>query len=130
MNSEREALVRRYYEAFSANDLDGVLAVVHPEIEFNPILGALYEQRGFYGREGMTEHLRMLHERWDTFEGELEQLVEDGDVLIGFVCLRASRNGEPFDARVAVEVGFRDGLISSFVGLDVYETAEELGISL
>src|SRR3954453_8544746 len=130
MNSEREALVRRYYEAFSANDLDGVLAVVHPEIEFNPILGALYEQRGFYGREGMTEHLRMLHERWDTFEGELEQLVGDGDVLIGFVCLRAPRDGEPFDARVAVEVGFRDGLISSFVGLDVYETAEELGISL
>jgi len=130
MTSDREDLVRRYYAAFSANDLDGVLAVVHPEIEFNPILGALYEQRGFRGYEGMTVHLRGLHERWDTFEGEVEQIVEDGDALIGFVCLRATRGGEPFEARVAVEVGFRDGLISSFVGLDVYETAEELGISL
>jgi ketosteroid isomerase-like protein len=130
VTAQQEELVRRFYAAWSANDVDGVLAVVHPEIEFHPILGALYEQRGFYGHEGMAEHVRVLHERWDTFEAEVEQLREVGDGLVGFLRLRATRGGEPLEARIAVEVGFRDGLISSFVGLDYYETAEELGVSL
>src|SRR3954453_10231946 len=130
MSGEHEALIRRFYTAWSANDVDGVLAVVRPEIEFHPILGALYEQSVFYGHGDMAHHVRSMHEKWDTFEGEVERVVEDGDGAVAFVSLRASRGGEPMDARIAVEVGFRDGLISSFVGLDVYETAEELGISL
>src|SRR4051794_24325411 len=130
MGDEREALIRRFYEAWSANDVGGVLAVVHPAIEFHPILGALYEQSAFYGHEDMARHVRTLHEQWETFEGEVERVVDDGDAAIAFVWLRASRGGAPLDARIAVEVRFRDGLISSFVGLDVYETAEDLGISL
>jgi ketosteroid isomerase-like protein len=122
-------LVRRFYEAWSANDVDGVLAVVHPDIEFRPILGVLYEQEGFHGHAEMAEHVRLMHERWDDFTGEVELTREVEGGLIAFVCLTGTRGGRSFDARIAVDVRFRDDLIASFVGRDVYEAAEELDIS-
>jgi ketosteroid isomerase-like protein len=128
--TDRNGLVRSFYAAWSADDLDGVLAVVHPDIDFRPILGVLYERDGYHGHDGMTEHLRHLQARWDSFEAEVELTREVGDGLVAFVCLTATRGGQAYDARIAVDVGFRDGLIVSFVGRDIWETAQELGIEL
>jgi ketosteroid isomerase-like protein len=128
--TDRAGLVRRFYAAWSENDVDGVLAVCHPDIDFRPILGVLYEQEGFHGHEGMTAHVRHLHARWDDFRADVELTREIGDGVVAFVCLTSTRDGISYDARIAVEVGFRDGLIGSFVGRDIWETAEELGISL
>jgi ketosteroid isomerase-like protein len=128
--TDRRGLVRRFYECWSADDLDGMLAVLHPDIEFRPILGVLYEQEGFHGRDGMTAHLRQMHARWETFEAEVELTREIGDGLVAFVRLIAGSAGRSYDARIAVDVGFRDGLIVSFVGRDIWEAAEELDIPL
>jgi ketosteroid isomerase-like protein len=128
--TDHESLVRRFYEAWSADDLDGVLAVVHDDIEFRPILGILYERSGYNGRQGMADHLRELHAGWDSFEAEVELTREVGDGLVAFVSLTGTRAGISYDARIAAEVGFRDGLIVSFVGRDIWETAEELDIPL
>jgi ketosteroid isomerase-like protein len=128
--TDRSGLVRRFYEAWSDNDVDGVLAVCHPDIDFQPILGVLYEQEGFHGHAGMTQHLRDLRARWDDFRADVELTREVGDGLVAFVCLTGTRAGISYDARIAAEVGFRDGLISSFVGRDRLETAEELDIPL
>lgn len=128
--TEHAALVRRFYEAWSANDVDGVLATVHPDIDFRPILGVLYEQDGFHGHAEMADHVRQLHEKWDDFRAEVELTRDRGDGLVAFVSLIGTNAGISYDARIAVEVGFRDGLISSFVGRDLYETAEELDIPL
>jgi ketosteroid isomerase-like protein len=127
--TDREALVRRFYEAWSADDIDGVLAVVHADIEFRPILGMLYERSGYEGRDGMADHLRELHAGWDTFETEVELTREVDDMLVAFVKMTATRNAQVYDARIAVDVRFRDGLIVSFVGRDVWDAAEELGIA-
>jgi ketosteroid isomerase-like protein len=127
---DHEALVKRFYEAWSANDVEGVLATVHPDIEFRPILGVLYEQEGFHGHEEMALHVRQMHERWDDFRGEVERTVEADGGLVAFVCLTGVQDGRGFDAKIAVDVRFRDGLIVSFVGRDVGEAAEALGISL
>ena len=120
--------MRRFYAAWTADDLDGVLAVVHPHIVFQPILGMLYEHPAFLGHEGMTQHLHDMHERWDTFGARVERTFATEEGLIAFVALSASRGERGYDARIAVEVGFRDGLIVSFVGRDIYDTAEELGV--
>jgi ketosteroid isomerase-like protein len=127
---DRSALIRRFYAAWSANDRDGVVAVLHPDIDFRPILGALYEREVFHGRDDMVEHMRQMHERWDAFEADVELTRDVDDGVIAFVCLTATRDGQAFPARIAVDVRFRDGLIVSFVGRDIWETAEELGIEL
>jgi ketosteroid isomerase-like protein len=126
--TDHESLVRRFYEAWSADDLDGVLAVVHDDIDFRPILGVLYERPGYHGRDGMADHLRELHSSWDSFTTEVELTREVEDGLVAFVKMSATRNAQVYDARIAVDVRFRDGLIVSFVGRDVWDAAEELGI--
>ena len=128
--NEHAALVRRFYETWTANDVEGVLATLHPDIDFQPILGVLYEQDGFHGHAEMAEHVRGLHSTWDDFKGEVELTRDLGDRMIAFVLLTGTKDSISYDARIAVEVGFRDGLISSFVGRDLYETAEELDIPL
>ena len=127
---DHAALVRRFYEAWSANDVEGVLATVHPDIEFRPILGILYEREGFRGHAEMAEHVQDLHDRWDDFTAKVELTREAAGGLIAFVCLTGSRDGRSFDAHIAVDVRFRDGLIVSFVGRDIYDTAEELGVEV
>lgn len=127
---DRAALVRRFYEAWSVSDVDGVLAVCHPDIDFRPILGVLYEREGFHGHAEMAEHVRDLHAKWDDFQAEVELTREVEGGLIAFVRLTGVRDGRSFDARIAVDVRFRDGLISSFVGRDIWEAAEELDIQL
>src|SRR3954469_13531448 len=128
--TDHAQLVRRFYAAWSADDVDGVLAVVHPDIEFRPILGVLYEKEGFHGHAEMAEHVRQMHERWDAFTGEVEMTREVDGGLVAFVCLTGTRDGRSFDARIAVDVRFRDGLIVSFVGRDIHEAAEALDLQL
>ncbi len=61
----------------------------------------------------------------EGFEAQVEDARPHGDGVIAFVRLVATA-GRTLDARIAVECGFRDGRISSFVGHDAEETAQEL----
>jgi uncharacterized protein (TIGR02246 family) len=60
-----EELIRAAYDALNRADLDGFLALVHPEVEFTSLV-AEAEATTFRGREGIREW-------WDTvataFEG-------------------------------------------------------------
>ena len=49
-----EALVRRAVAAFMERDLDGVLAVAHPEIELRSLLTEA-ERALYHGHQGVTE---------------------------------------------------------------------------
>jgi ketosteroid isomerase-like protein len=130
ITADRAELVRRYYAAWSASDVDALLAVVHPDITFHPILGVLYERGAFHGHADMAEHVRQLHSEWDAFDAHVDSTHDAGDLLVAFVTLAGRRGGRDYEARIAVDVGFRDGLISSFVGRDIWEAAEDLGVDV
>jgi ketosteroid isomerase-like protein len=46
--------VRRFYAAWSAGDLQGMLAEVDPDVEAQPVLGLLYERPSYKGHSGIT----------------------------------------------------------------------------
>ena|SRR5436190_24107705 len=125
--SAQTKVVRRFYEACTEGDVPGMLDTLHPDIVFDPVLGLLYDRPSYRGHEEMKEWYRELHSRWDSVEEVVEETrqVRD-DLVIAFVRIIAHRGEHAYDARIAVNVRFRDGKIVGFVGRDAEEAAEDL----
>jgi uncharacterized protein len=102
--------MRRSIEAYNAGDLDGLVAMAHPEIEWEvaPEHPAATTHRG-------VDAVRGYHEDWrNTLHGltvELLSVAESGDAVLT-VCRLRGKGGES-RADVEVEIAFlttfRDG---------------------
>jgi ketosteroid isomerase-like protein len=120
--------VRRFYAAWTAGDLSGMLAEVDPEVEAQPVLGLLYERPSYKGHSGISRWFDEVKELWDKFEIEVEKTHEVDGAVIGFLHLVAYTRGRSSDARIAVICRFRDGKVLSFRGRDLDELIEELDL--
>jgi ketosteroid isomerase-like protein len=120
--------VRRFYSAWSAGDLQRMLAEVDPEVEAQPVLGLLYERPSYKGRSGISRWFEEVEDLWDRFEIEVEKTHEVDGAVIGFLHLVAHTGGRSSDARIAVICRFRDGKVLSFRGRDRDEVIEELDL--
>ncbi|MGH2951555.1 MAG: nuclear transport factor 2 family protein [Solirubrobacterales bacterium] len=86
-------VIRRLLEAFNAGDVEGMVALTHPEGEIYPMRAQL-EGRGYQGHEGIREMMVDLREDWDDLEMEAQEFIEgdDATAVIGRLrgCGRAS----------------------------------------
>jgi ketosteroid isomerase-like protein len=76
--SKNSELIRAGYEAWNRNDLDAWLEVLHPDVEFHtsgvwPDFDPVYR-----GREGLADFWRRMHEPWEKFRIEVDQIDEQG----------------------------------------------------
>jgi hypothetical protein len=106
------AAVRRSYEAFARDDLDGVVADMHEEIEWHQAQGLPHG--GFY--RGLVEVRRAIFEPldeewWDEFSADPDEFIDAGaDVLVlGRYRGRAKGTGKELDVPFAHVWSFRDG---------------------
>ena len=120
--------VRRYYAAWTAQDLGTMLAIAHPDIEASPTLGLLYERSVYRGHDGIRAWFDEVSRGWERFDPQVGEMVERDGQVIAFIHLVAWRDGRDFEAEIAVEHAFRDGRILTLHGRDVYEVREELGL--
>ena len=93
-------IVRRSYDAFARDDMDGVLADMHPDIEWHQAQGLPHG--GLY--HGLDEVRRNIFdplddEWWDEFTATPDEFLDAGDhvVVIGRYRGRAKRTGTPLD---------------------------------
>ena len=76
-------LVRRSYEAFARDDLDGVLADMHPKIEWHQAQGLPHG--GYY--RGLDEVRRNIFEPldaewWEEFSAEPDEFLDAGSQVV------------------------------------------------
>jgi ketosteroid isomerase-like protein len=93
-------LVKRSYVAFARDDLDGVLADMHPEIEWHQAQGLPHG--GFY--RGLDEVRRNIFEPldaewWEEFSADPDEFLDAGDevVVLGRYRGIAKRTGKRLD---------------------------------
>jgi ketosteroid isomerase-like protein len=120
--------VQRFYAAWTAGDLPGMLAEVDPEIEAEPVLGLLFERPTYRGHGGISYWFEEVADLWDDFEAVVEGTHRVDDGVVALLRLVATTRGRSSDARIAVVCTFRDGKILSFRGRDREELLEELGL--
>jgi ketosteroid isomerase-like protein len=121
--------VRRFFAAWTDGDLTGMLAEVAPDVEVQPVLGVLYEHPEYRGHAGISCWFDEVGDLWDDFETHVEAAHDVGDAVVVFVRLVAHRGGQASDARIGVICRLRNGKITSIVGRDREELAEELRLA-
>lgn len=108
---------RRSYEAFARGDLDGVVADMHPEIEWHQAQGLPHG--GLY--RGLDEVRRAIFdpldaEWWDEFAADPDDFLDAGEhvVVIGRYRGRAKRTGKRLDVPFVHVWTYRGGKATRF----------------
>jgi ketosteroid isomerase-like protein len=96
--------LRTAYEGFGRRDMDAVVSVMDPDIEWDAS-DALAHTGVYHGHEGVTEYIEHLSDAWQEFDLRPEQFTESGDgahvMVLGSVRGRLAANGQEVEARFA-----------------------------
>jgi ketosteroid isomerase-like protein len=105
-------IVRRSYEAFARDDMDGVLADMHPDIEWHQAQGLPHG--GYY--RGIDEVRRNIfdpldEEWWDEFDADPDEFLDAGEqvVVLGRYRGVAKATGKTLDVPFVHVWTLRDG---------------------
>jgi ketosteroid isomerase-like protein len=111
------ATTRRSYEAFARDDMDAVVADMHPEIEWHQAQGLPHG--GFY--KGLAEVRRAIFDPldeqwWDEFTADPDEYLDAGEevVVLGRYRGRAKGTGKLLDVPFVHIWTFRDGKATRF----------------
>jgi ketosteroid isomerase-like protein len=113
--SENVELVRRSFEAMCAWDVDALLDLYDPDVEFLPLTGTRVESGGYRGHEGVQGYFAEAADIWDVLEPVGREYRELGDrvVVAGHCRVRGRVSGAESDSACAWVIGVRDGRIVS-----------------
>ena len=112
MTTENVDIVRRAFEAWNASDLDGVIALVHPELEFVPFRSQL-DGSPYSGAEGMRQFARDAAEEWEYLRIAPDDFREAGAqvLMLGSYHARGRASGVDVEFPAAWVARLRDGRI-------------------
>jgi ketosteroid isomerase-like protein len=126
--SENVELVRKSFEAMSAWDVDALLRLYDPDVEFLPLTGTRVETGGYRGHDGVRAYFAEARELWDVLEPQGVEFSDLGDrVLVAGRCrVRGRTSGAESDPPCAWLIGMRDGKIVSHRTCTTFDEALEL----
>jgi ketosteroid isomerase-like protein len=107
--------LRTAYEGFGRRDLQAVLSVMDPDIEWDAT-DALAHTGLYHGHAGVTEYIVSLAGVWEEFDLNPEQFTESGDgahvMVLGSVKGRLAATGQDVEARFAHVLQLDDGKVT------------------
>jgi ketosteroid isomerase-like protein len=123
--SENVELVRRSFEAMRAWDVDALLRLYDPDVEFLPLTGTRVESGGYRGHEGVRGYFAEARDLWDVLEPEGQEYRDLGDcvVVAGRCRVRGRVSGAESRPTYAWVIGVRDGMIVSHRTCATYDEA-------
>jgi ketosteroid isomerase-like protein len=126
MSEQNVMVVRGMWEAFLRNDFEAALSAFEPDVEWDGT--NLPDGKISRGLDAIVEHLTKWAEMWDTWEVELEQVIDaGGDRVIAFIRERGrtkaglevnERHSELYTVRNG-KIGYRKGFSDADEALNV-----------
>jgi ketosteroid isomerase-like protein len=110
VSQENVDKLRRANAAFNRGDRDGMLAVLHPDIELRDLQNAPDSPEVLYGTEAVIAYLDEWDAAFDTFTAEINEYIDAGDFVIVVTHWHAT--------------GRDSGLATDLHTADVYEFAD------
>jgi ketosteroid isomerase-like protein len=106
--------VRAAYAALDRSDIDAVLDLLHPDVEFRNPEYAM-EPGIRHGHEGFRKAMEAGFEAFDDVRYEIERILDGGDVIVvsGRFKGRGRSGGVPFEAPFAHVFEIRDDKAAS-----------------
>ena len=110
MSQENAELVRAVHAAVNRRDLDGLLALVHPDVEFRSLI-AEAEGREYRGHAGVREWWESVIHSLGGMHSEIEQIETFEDGGVQRVRLTGEVEGVELSQQVWGAFRIRDGLL-------------------
>jgi ketosteroid isomerase-like protein len=132
MSQENVERLCRAHDALSRHDLDGLLAVHDPEVEFIPLTLAAESGVPYRGHDGVRSWWRNLHDAFPDFSSAVEEARDLGDVTIARLHLRAHgvESGAPIELTAWQVAEWRDDMVVWWRGFSSEaEALEAAGLS-
>jgi ketosteroid isomerase-like protein len=114
--------VRRLFESFARQDLDAVIEIFDPEVEFKPLSG---QGRVYHGREQVRGYFEDLAARGGQIEATSHQFIEKDDFVVVLGSYRLRDPAGFTDSSAAWVMKLRDGSIVESSGYSVSADALE-----
>jgi ketosteroid isomerase-like protein len=110
---KKEEVVAQLFEAFSRRDLPGALALVHPEVVFQPMTAAVTQAGEPYrGHEGIRRYARDVEAHWEVLTLQPAQIRAAGRAVVALGLVSGRGPGGSFEnAPTTWVVKFKDGLV-------------------
>jgi ketosteroid isomerase-like protein len=89
MATDGEEAARRFAVAVTRGDCEAAVAVCHPEIEFDSVLGL--SGRAYIGHEGIRQYFDDVQSAWDYWTVEVERIAEGADGRVAIVMTMHAR---------------------------------------
>jgi ketosteroid isomerase-like protein len=108
--TEGEQAAQLFADAVTSGDVDAAVALCHPEIQFDSVLGI--SGRAYLGHEGIRQYFEDVASAWSEWMVEVEQVTEaaDGRVAIAMTMhARGKGSGASLAERTAHIWTLRDG---------------------
>jgi steroid delta-isomerase-like uncharacterized protein len=124
MPEENVELVRRAMKAWNSENIDEVIALSDPDVEFVSIFAGM-EGRTYRGYDGLREYFADMRDTWSEFHRDIEKMIDAGDErVVVFFGLRgtARASGAPVEEEVTTVFRLREGRLHRMV---VYRDREE-----
>jgi ketosteroid isomerase-like protein len=125
MPEDNVETVRRSFELITAADLDALLQLYDPEIEFLPVTGTRVESGGYHGHQGVRDYFEEVAPIWEAMRPYGTHFEEIGDAVVvyGGCVVRGRGSGAETDSPMAWVVTLEDGKIVSHRGFRDPESA-------
>ena len=93
MSQENVELFHKGMEAFLRHDIEPLLETSHPEIEWYPFSAQVEGDVAYRGHEGVRRWWANLNATFEEFEASIDQVRDEGDVVMALGRLRARFRG-------------------------------------
>lgn len=131
MSEQNVELVRRALEAYERGEMEAMLALVDPDLEWRSAIVGGAEGKVYRGPEGLRRWNADFREIFDAIRNEWTELRDLGDrvLAIGRVRARGRESGLEIDSPMGWVITVRDGRIVKGEGfLDPAEALEAAGL--
>ena len=111
MSQENVDTFKHALSAYNRGDVEPMVEVSDPEIEWHPLSAEVEGGLSFRGHEGLRQWFANLHATFEEFEASIDELRDLGDVVLGLghAHLRF-RSGVILDTEAGYLSRFRDAL--------------------
>ncbi len=103
MSRENVELVRRHYEAWNRGDLDVVVSVFAPNIEWHGH-PRLPEPGPYRGRDQVERWMKQFREAWGELSADPVELLDAGDSVVALVHMAGRGRGSGVEVQGGVDV--------------------------
>jgi ketosteroid isomerase-like protein len=125
-------VAKRANDALNRRDVDALMEIATPDIEFNSAMSGTVEGRSLRGRDGIEALFADIRDTWEEHRMVIEVIRDLGDRVLGLGRLegRGKASGVSVDVPLAVISDFRDGKVwRTRTYLDHAEALQAVGLA-